>query len=135
MPDIGTHLLRLGPHVLELLAGTNPPERPEAALADLVDTFADYLSSARVLGVADVPSRHLPVDLLSDGVWTWTRLSAFYARSYRVADMRLFAHAASRGFVLPQGWVNPDWHPPLAYKFDSEFEEHRTWRDQAPVKK
>ena len=127
--DIGRHPIRLSADVARVVLD-NCPERDDIAAIRAAEVFADYLSSARV--IAQVPDRNgRRVDALSDGNWTWLRTSAFYARAYKVADIQLLAHAAAVGFILPDGWLNPDWRPPTTRTTagDLDREEYRTWRD------
>lgn len=130
IPDIGRHAVRLDEDLLDALGVVGP--RPDLAVAQLAEELADYLGQARVMDSLVRRGGRRPTDVLSDGTWLWLRPAAHYARSYRVADVRLFVNAFDRGFVLPEGWVNPD-APRIRRTTAAELDriEFATWRDHA----
>lgn len=128
--DIGRHPIRLSAGAAAVVLEHVDSSRPDLAAAQLAETLADYLAGAKVIAqITDHNGRK--VDALSDGAWTWLRTSAFYARTYKVADMRLLVHAASNGFLLEPEWTNPHWRPTgrRITAEDLDREEYRTWRD------
>lgn len=129
--DIGPNELRLTVALVTALSGREPA-KPELELLRLVDTYADYLSQARIIGTMLMPGENRREhEVLSDGEWMWFRQTAYFARQYHCTDMRLFARAASQGFVLPELFVNPDWKTAGLSTSEileqQERDEHRMW--------
>lgn len=123
--DIGNHPLRLDLDVVEVLHG-EPSKAPVRDLEALLVDFGDWLAGAKV--IAQIPDRGTDrcTDVLSDGTWAWLRPAAYYAHHYRVCDIRLFAHAAHSGFVLPPGFTNPDHNRTFQRTLPNRVQDHPT---------